>query len=161
MRTGGELKALLAVKTQNPDPRAPELTSFLTLAEGARQGVGAGDKRGVVELVKIHAEEEKVDIINSGTPVTLSFKEDGFNSPKASPAVRNAAVVVHKTPALPVPKPDEDSSETPGINAESSADGGSAAADGPPAIAAAPPVNGGASSNPYRIIVGGTAGPAR
>ena len=100
MRTGGESKALLAVKTQNPDPRAPELTSFVALAEGSKQGVGAGDKRVVVELVKIYLEQEKVDIINSGTPLTLSLKEDGFNSAKATGPSRKGTAAVHATPVV-------------------------------------------------------------
>jgi hypothetical protein len=106
MRTGGEAKALLAVKTQNPDPHAPELTSFVALAEGSQQRVGAGDKRAVVELVKIYLEQEKVDIINSGTPITLSLKEDGFNSAKAAAAGRKGTAAIHATPVV-VPKPDD------------------------------------------------------
>ncbi len=77
MRTGDTLKALLVVKTQNPDAKAAELSSYLTLAEG--------DKAGVVEMVRIHAGEEKVEIINSGTPMTLSTRVNSVKSDAPSP----------------------------------------------------------------------------
>jgi hypothetical protein len=83
MRTGDKLKVLLAVKTKDPKSKPPETSSYLTLEEGS--------KEGVVELVRAYADEGKVDIINSGTPMTLSLKENGVvgetpPAPAAAPA---------------------------------------------------------------------------
>ncbi len=78
MRKGEQWKVLLAVKTQSPVARARALTLYLTLVEG--------DKQGCVELVKAYPEQEKVDIINSGTPVTLTMKEEASENHIAVPA---------------------------------------------------------------------------
>ncbi|MGO8697769.1 MAG: hypothetical protein ACLQVY_08640 [Limisphaerales bacterium] len=96
MRTGDQTKVLLAVNTQRPDPHGRDLTTYLTMAEGDKQEVGAGDKRGSVELVKIYAEQEKIDIINSGTPVTLSIKDDGFNSPAAAKSRLSGTAAINR-----------------------------------------------------------------
>jgi hypothetical protein len=79
------------VKTENPDPHADKLSFYLTLSEGEKQGVGAGDKRWTEELVKLDANQERVDILNSGTPMTLSMKDNGFASP---PSVKVASASV-------------------------------------------------------------------
>jgi hypothetical protein len=78
MRTGNQWKVLLSVKVRNPDPRAAPLNSFLSMAEGEKEGVTSGENKFVVELVKLYPVQEKADIINSGTPVTLSMKDNGF-----------------------------------------------------------------------------------
>jgi hypothetical protein len=78
VRTGGETKVLLAVKVKTGNSASPEDTSYLTMSEG--------DKDGVVELVKIYPDQEMVDIKNSGTPMTLSMKENGFQNAPAAPA---------------------------------------------------------------------------
>ena len=94
MHVGNQWKALLAVKTENPDPHADKLSFYLTLAEGDKQGVGAGDKRWMVELVKLDANQEKVDILNSGRPITLSMKDNGFaRSPPVKVASASVATV--------------------------------------------------------------------
>lgn len=81
MWNGDKLSVLLVVKTPNPDLKSADLPSYLTLAEGA--------KDGAVELVKVYPEEGKVDILNSGTPMTLSMKDDGVtNDPALPPASR-------------------------------------------------------------------------
>ena len=77
MRMGDILKVLMEVKTRNPEARGPELISYLTLAEG--------EKEGVVELVRVYLDQEKVDIINSGTPMTLSMKDNGVKGEAPSP----------------------------------------------------------------------------
>jgi len=68
-QTGGNLRVFLLVKTQNGDPKAPVLTSSLVLCEGQQQDG--------VELVKAYLDEGKVAIVNSGTPMTLSMKDNG------------------------------------------------------------------------------------
>jgi len=45
-------------------------TIYYNLAEG--------EKTGILQLVKIHYPEGVVDIINSGTPMSLNVKEDGL-----------------------------------------------------------------------------------
>jgi hypothetical protein len=95
MRTGDRTKALLVVRTQNPDPRAKELCDYLTLGEGNIQGV--------VELVKVDAEEHKVEIINSGTAMTLSLKDNGVKpeaAPQPPPSEKHAAPTEERPPLL-------------------------------------------------------------
>jgi hypothetical protein len=94
MQTTNQWKALLAVKVKNPDPKAAPLNSFLTLAEGDKKGVTSGENQFVVEMVSIHADQEKADIINSGTPMTLSMKDNGFASTASSPAPLPPGAVV-------------------------------------------------------------------
>jgi hypothetical protein len=85
IQTGEQVQALLAVTVQNPDPHGHDLTSYLTLAEGDKETVGSGAKKAVVELVRAYANEEKVDIINAGTPVTLSMKGNAFDGVTNAP----------------------------------------------------------------------------
>jgi hypothetical protein len=67
------------------------LNSYLTLAEGESQGM--------VKLVRAYADQEKVDIINSGTLMTLSMKDNGFVSPTAAAgALKTLAGAVKKDP---------------------------------------------------------------
>lgn len=103
MRAGNQWKALLAVKTENPDPHADKLSFYLTLSEGDKQGVGVGDKRWLVELVKLDANQEKVDILNSGIPFTLSMKDNGFASPP--PVQVASASVASVSPAVSIGSP--------------------------------------------------------
>lgn len=99
MRTGTQWKVMLAVKTDNPDPHGQKLTSYLALAEGEKATVGLGKYQAVVELVKLYAGQEKADIINSGAPITLSMKDNGFqNLAAARPTVaKNSADTVRRT----------------------------------------------------------------
>lgn len=89
MRMGGTVKALLVVKTRNPDPRAAELSSYVSLAPG--------EKVGDVELVRVDAGQEKADIINSGTPMTISTKDNGVKREAPPPAASRPAT---NTPAM-------------------------------------------------------------
>jgi hypothetical protein len=74
VQTADQWKVLLAVTTKSGNTATPE---YLTMAEG--------DKEGVVELLKIYPLEDKVDINNSGTPMTLTMKDNGFASAPAAP----------------------------------------------------------------------------
>jgi hypothetical protein len=123
VRTGNQWKALLAVKLQNPDPRGRELTYYLTLAEGEKKTAGSDEKQAVVELVKARAEQEEADILNSGIPMTLSMKENGYGNLAASGLQRGSAVVL-RIPEPPVPispvhsksapvSPDQEPDESP------------------------------------------------
>jgi hypothetical protein len=46
-----------------------------------------GEKEGILEVVKIHEDKGEVEIVNSGTPVTLSLKNDAI---KESPLAKGA-----------------------------------------------------------------------
>jgi hypothetical protein len=82
MQTGDQWQVLLAVKSLSPDPKAPPLQTFLTLIEGGKESVRQQDQQTWLEVVKIYAEQERVDILNSGVPMTLSMKTNGFaNAP--------------------------------------------------------------------------------
>ena len=67
-----------------------------------------GEKTGILELVKIHYHEGIVDIINSGTPMSLNVKEDSLaaKAPSAPLAGErgktNTVVFPEPTPALPL-----------------------------------------------------------
>jgi len=100
MRTGNQWKVLLSVKTENPDPHGQRITSYLALAEGDKQEVGIGDKKGTVELVEIHADQEKVEILNSGERNTLSMKDNGFENLASAPRTRarNSAETTRQNP---------------------------------------------------------------
>jgi hypothetical protein len=45
-----------------------------------------GQKEGILEVVKIHEDRGEVDIINSGTPLTLSLKNDSLEPTAPPPA---------------------------------------------------------------------------
>ena len=50
-------------------------------------------------MVRVYPDQEKVDVINSGTPVTLSMKDNGFVTPAAAPVGgKNPAVVSRQNP---------------------------------------------------------------
>jgi hypothetical protein len=51
MRTGDNLKVLLAVKVRNPDPGGAPLNSYITLSEGDKEAVMSMDRQVLVELV--------------------------------------------------------------------------------------------------------------
>lgn len=93
IQTENDWKVLLAVTMKSGNSQTPE-ASFLTMSEG--------EKQGVVELLKVYPSEEKVEIVDSGTKMTLSMKDNGFKSkPGAAaaagqrggaPAVRPAGI---------------------------------------------------------------------
>ncbi|HWD17994.1 MAG TPA: hypothetical protein VHB20_01845 [Verrucomicrobiae bacterium] len=40
--------------------------------------LGEGERDGILQVVKIYPDDQKVDVINSGTPATLTVKEDSL-----------------------------------------------------------------------------------
>ena len=84
VRTGDLWKVYLVTKVENPDPHGAPLNVYLNLREGEKQKVGSGSKQAELELVKLYADKEKIDIINSGTPMTLTMKDNGFGSGAAA-----------------------------------------------------------------------------
>jgi hypothetical protein len=166
MRKGDPWKVLLAVEVENPDPHGHALTCYLTLAEGDKKTVGSGSKQGVLELVKAYADLEKVDIINAGTPMTLSLKENGIASSPPSPVGRGAVPPIHKHigPGPPPPtRPPREETLTVGEGAVS---GATAAANVPSPVPSAPPPMGSPAppehDAPNKVIVaGGSDGPPK
>lgn len=66
------------VKAKHANSSALGSASYLTLAQGDKQETGLADERGMIELVKADVESQEVNIINCGTPVTLSVKDNGL-----------------------------------------------------------------------------------
>ena len=54
-----------------------------------------GEKDGILEVVKIHQDKGEVDIINSGTPATLSLKSDTLEPTAPAPAKGALAKAQH------------------------------------------------------------------
>ena len=59
-----------------------------------------GEKSGTLELVKIHPSQDGVDVINDGTPVTLTVKDDSLAPPppSAGPSAADASAGKGATP---------------------------------------------------------------
>jgi hypothetical protein len=95
IRDADHVKVLMAVKIKDPTKakELQEVTSYLTLAEG--------EKDGVVELVKVHAEAEEVDIMNSGTPMTLTMKANGFESHSSEAPAGRGTPAMRQIPGAP------------------------------------------------------------
>jgi hypothetical protein len=71
-----------------------------------------GEKTGILELVRIHYHEGAVDVINSGTPMTLNVKDDGL----AGKVPVAAAAAEHATPRGAFPGVNSGaSSQQPGV----------------------------------------------
>ena len=158
-RKGDHWKALLAVNTENPDPHGQKLTSYLALSEGDKRTVGSGAKQALLELVKIYAEEEKIEILNLGTPMTLSMKDDGFESPAAAPGGRTGPAIVIRTSGPPVPAPANlPATIVRPAGEKNSGGGGGMPVGGVPSNGAAPSFSHDASNNIGGIKVGGTGG---
>ena len=96
----GQQWAMFAVESKEPkDPNArraaaaasQETTTYMCLAEG--------DTSGPVQLLKIMKGGDEVEIMNSGTRMTLTMKENGFASDKP-PAGKGGgtAAVIHNLP---------------------------------------------------------------
>jgi hypothetical protein len=64
-KVGNLMKVYLAIPAKDPKD-----TAYLALQ--------AGEKASDVEIVKIRADKQEVDIINSGTPMTLTIASNGF-----------------------------------------------------------------------------------
>jgi hypothetical protein len=90
-----------------------------------------GEKEGILEVVKIHEDKGEVDIINSGTPATLSLKNDSLE-PKAAPPVKGAEA---KSDALGRPHFSGGADHIPGRSAYRTPVGGQGGQDGAPAPA--------------------------
>ena len=97
-KVGSETRALFSSEPKKKE----EGPKYYNLAQGEK----ATD--GVVEVVRIDEENGKVDILNSGTPVTLTLKEDSLSSAPAAAAGGPAHTKVaplepfpRRVPALP------------------------------------------------------------
>jgi hypothetical protein len=64
-KVGNRMKVYLAIPAKDPKD-----TAYLALQ--------AGEKERDVEIVNIRADKEEVDILNTGTPMTLTVKSNGF-----------------------------------------------------------------------------------
>jgi hypothetical protein len=156
MRTGDPWKVLLAVKVENPDPHGHPITCYLTLGEGDKKTVGSGSKQGVVELVKAYADQGKADIINSGTPMTLSLKDSSPGGPAAALSGRKTNVVLRKH-AAPVPIPDDPPTMAIApTNGENPAVGGIAPVAVAPPVYTFPSIDHDPTNNANTIVTGGT-----
>lgn len=69
----GHARALFACVPK--DAKQPEL--YYDLTEGERDGI--------LQLVKIHLAEQAAEVINSGVPMTLTLRENGFGVPAVKP----------------------------------------------------------------------------
>jgi hypothetical protein len=65
-KVGDRMKVYLAIPAKDPKD-----TAYLSLQ--------AGEKERDVEIVKIWADKQAVDIINTGTPMTLTIASNGFS----------------------------------------------------------------------------------
>jgi hypothetical protein len=74
-KTGSEIYVYLAMKPKDPK----EGFQYFKLREGEKGGAWPN----TLELVKVHFDAETVDIINSGTAMTLSLKSNSFASASA------------------------------------------------------------------------------
>jgi hypothetical protein len=96
---GGQVRALLAVMpadSKKNDPGAPErkeTTSYLVLSEGQSEGS--------LQLVKIHPDQEAIDIIISGTSMTLTMKNNGFAKTASNAPPAPAPKLVGQRPGGP------------------------------------------------------------
>jgi len=169
LQMGNQWKVLLAVQTRNPDPKATPSSVFLALAEGDKEKAATEANQFVVEVVKIYPVEEKVDIINSGTAVTLSMKNNGFESAAPSPAQVHLSPAGGAPPArkgmraapMPVWRTETNKTEeVPGEGAKTGSGPSPAGAAPPPAgvapaTEAAPSLSRASAENPNGIIFGG------
>jgi hypothetical protein len=64
-KVGERMKVYLAIPAKDPKD-----TAYLALQ--------AGEKERDVEIVKIRADKQEVDILNTGTPMTLTIASNGF-----------------------------------------------------------------------------------
>ena len=78
----GRMKAMFALKFKDPK-KAQESPTYMSLAEG--------ETSGPVQLVKINPSGEEVEILNSGTRVMLTMKDNGFER-KGAPATGATAL---------------------------------------------------------------------
>jgi hypothetical protein len=85
----GHVRALFACIPKIP--KEPKL--YYSLAEGERDGI--------LQLVKIHLDEQAADIINSGVPMRLTLQENGFQLPAAKNPDHLAGAAQRQIPTPP------------------------------------------------------------
>jgi len=76
-KTAKDIWVYLAMKPKDPK----EGWQYFSMREGDK----AGKDAFTLELVKVHADEGTVDIVNSGQPMSLSLKSNSFASAPSSP----------------------------------------------------------------------------
>jgi hypothetical protein len=91
VKIGDKIRALFVTQPKN----TKDAPTYFNLSEGERDGI--------LEVVKIHVEDQTVEIINSGTPATLSVKDDSLakNEGSAPPGAPESPGVKPPFPALP------------------------------------------------------------
>jgi hypothetical protein len=95
VKMNGTVRALFV--SQPKDPK--ETPTYFNLAEGEREGI--------LEVVHIHPEEQKIEILNAGKPETLSIKDDSLakneGPPPAAPGAPAGApnAVAPRMPQIP------------------------------------------------------------
>jgi hypothetical protein len=90
-KIGSKTRALFSSASSKKE----EGWSYYSLAEGEREGN--------LEVVKIDEAQGTVDILNSGTPATLSVKEDSLTPAAPAPAPAVATAWAAGRPGLPLP----------------------------------------------------------
>jgi hypothetical protein len=92
-KVGDRMKVYLAIPAKDPKD-----TAYLALQ--------AGEKADDVEIVKIRADKQEVDIVNTGTPMTLTIASNGFTEgggvvSKAGGAPPPGLPGNHRMPGMP------------------------------------------------------------
>jgi hypothetical protein len=162
MRKGDQLKVLLVLKVRNPDTRAAPLNAYLTLAEGDKKVVMSMNDQVLVQLVRVYAGQEKVDVIIAGTPMTLSLKDNSFGSPTPRPETSPSSAMTaalrkrHRfSPPPALPPVTAEAAATP-VEPEKHGGGDSLVAGVPPSSEGAALPDREATDTSNAIIVGGT-----
>jgi hypothetical protein len=81
IKIGNKPRALFVGSSKN----SKESPTYFNLA--------AGEHDGILEVVRIHYGEETVDIINSGTPMTLTVKDDSLAKNDSEPPAPDLPVI--------------------------------------------------------------------
>jgi len=96
MINAGQMRAMFDVKSKEagvkPGVGPQETTAYMCLAEG--------DTSGPVQLLKIMKGGEEVEIVNSGTRLTLTMKENGFAKELSAPRGGGPAGAMRTLPAV-------------------------------------------------------------
>jgi len=134
----------ISIKKSPKDPK--ETTSYVSLKEGEKGGPSGGE----LELLKIDAKQEEVTVLNSGTRVVLTMRDNGFESKPTAAAGTPGPAGLQRTPATPI-RGNPAVPTMPGMPAPS-------AAPGPQAINLGSTTGGGGPSSRTDMIVGGVGG---
>jgi hypothetical protein len=123
---GNETKAIFAIKQNAPKggprgakPEAPAETTFISLK--------INETGGPVQLLKISPAGDEVELLNSGTKVTMNLKDNGYN--KLAPAAPAGPIVpgmrgLPGGPIMPAGQPAAQAQGGGGINLGSSGPAG-------------------------------------